>query len=41
LTLSIPSHGLRVFTQNGQSKRIVEDATLFQNLMRGAVSGRS
>jgi hypothetical protein len=39
LLLSLASYGLGVFTQDTQSKRIGEDAPLFQDLMSDTVSG--
>jgi hypothetical protein len=39
LPFSLASYGLRVFTQDAQGKWIGEDATLFQDLMSGTVSG--
>jgi hypothetical protein len=39
LPFSLASYGLRVFTQDAQGKWIGEDATLFQDLMSGTMSG--
>jgi hypothetical protein len=37
--LILASYGLSVFTQDAQGQWIGEDATLFQDLMCGTVSG--